>query len=122
MQSFVNFSNHPSQAWDQKQTEAARRYGYIVDVPFPNIEPHFSEEEIRSTADRCVEIILSHQPKAVLCQGEYTLTFEVVSRLKAKGVECLSACSDRVSVEELLPGGKVSKSSVYQFVKFRKYL
>ena len=34
---FVNFTNHPSETWEEKQIEAAHQYGKIVDLPFPNV-------------------------------------------------------------------------------------
>ena len=43
---FINLSNHPSAAWGADQLAAAAQYGTIVDVPFPNIDPTLSTEEV----------------------------------------------------------------------------
>ena len=32
---FINFSNHPSDRWDDKQKKASEQYGRIKDIPFP---------------------------------------------------------------------------------------
>ena len=54
---FINFSNHPSQIWSREQTDAARGYGAIVDVPFPAVPPDASEEEIQGMAEQsCMQI------------------------------------------------------------------
>lgn len=113
---FVNFTNHPSSKWDQNQKLAAEKYGKITDIPFPAVDPWLSEEEIDGMAASCVKRIMHEEPCAVLCQGEYTLCFKVVEKLKSEGVTVLSACSERRVIEN---GNR--KTSVFEFVKFRKY-
>ena len=113
---FVNFSNHPSARWSNEQTEAAGRYGRIVDIPFPAVEPKADEGTVRALAERYVRQILSYCPAAVLCQGEYCLTFLVVSVLKAQGVTVVAACSERIVTEQ---GNK--KEVVFRFERFREY-
>lgn len=39
---FVNVSNHSSKMWSAEQLAATSKYGEIVDVQFPNIEPQLS--------------------------------------------------------------------------------
>ena len=56
----------------------------------------------------------------VLCQGEFTLTYAVVSRLLRFGVEVASAFSERIVNEERV-GEEVRKISVFRFYGFRKY-
>ena len=34
---FINFSNHPSDAWGEVQLNAAMEYGDVMDVPFPAV-------------------------------------------------------------------------------------
>lgn len=36
---FVNFTNHPSEYWEEKQLKEALKYGKIYDLPFPAIDP-----------------------------------------------------------------------------------
>ena len=39
---FINYTNHPSASWGEKQTDEAKKYGEIVDMPFLNISPHMT--------------------------------------------------------------------------------
>lgn len=116
MGNFINFTNHPSDKWDGKQTTAAEVYGQIIDVPFPAVNPKASEEEIEQLAQQCIEQIMKLQPSCVLCQGEFTLCFQVVNDLKQKGIKVVSACSERNVVEQ---GEK--KIAFFCFVQFREY-
>lgn len=117
MKRFVNFSNHPSANWSKEQTEAAERYGEICDYPFPSISATADEEEIAALADITAEKIMAMNPEAVMCQGEFTLTYAVICRLVRQDVPVLAACSER-QVREL-PDGK--KEVVFRFEGFRKY-
>ncbi len=118
---FVNFSNHPSSKWSEAQAQAAAQWGEIVDYPFPNVTAKTSEEEIRSLADRVVCDIAALKPDAVMCQGEFTLTFSVVERLKEQGILTLAACSERVVEEHIGENGEYEKAAVFRFVRFREY-
>ena len=116
MYCFINFSNHPSDKWDNSQREAALEYGEIIDIPFPNVDPDFSELDIDLLSDKYVREITEYDPAAVMCQGEFTLCFSLAQKLQALGITVLSACSKRDVVEK---DGK--KISVFRFVKFREY-
>lgn len=113
---FVNFTNHPHDRWDEKQLKAAQKYGEVVDVPFPNVDPSATREEILSLSDIYVKKIEELEPNAVLCQGEFTLCYNVVKKLKKKGYLVFSSTSNRVVVEK----GNV-KESIFEFVQFREY-
>ncbi len=118
---FVNFSNHRSDNWSNCQVKAAQAWGEIVDVPFPVVPSAADEQDIQAMAEKCVEEIMAHDPQAVMCQGEFTLTYAIVNRLKNLGVTAVSACSDRDTVEKTMPDGTTAKQSVFRFVRFRKY-
>ena len=118
---FVNHTNHPSARWNSEQTAVAKIYGEIVDVPFPAVSPHASSEEIRELVQSNAEKILSLEPAAVLCQGEFNYTFAMVERLKNFGVTVVAATSERVSHEEILPNGTTRQVSTFNFVQFREY-
>lgn len=114
---FVNFTNHSSLEWDDKQKKAAERYGEIFDVPFPAVDPHKGEAYIEELAKRCLAEILKLEPAAVLCQGEFCLVYRLVSLLKEKGIPVFAACSSRmVEVKD----GK--KEVLFQFCRFREYI
>lgn len=116
MNRFVNFSNHPSEKWDEKQKKESEVYGKIVDIPFPSVDPFSDEETIEKLADQYVEKILSYNPSVVMCQGEYTLCFKVVEKLKQKRIRVVAACSKREVVET--EHGKISS---FHFVRYRQY-
>ena len=44
---FINFSNHPPAQWSAEQTAAAQRYGKVVDLAFPAIDPAADEAAIK---------------------------------------------------------------------------
>lgn len=114
---FVNFSNHPSANWSDEQMTAAHQYGEIVDVSFPLVPPDADENEILMLADEQCSRILELDPEIVMCQGEFTLAYVVVRRLKAHGVRVVAACSDRVVEEH---GNQ--KTSRFCFVRFRDFI
>lgn len=118
---FVNFSNHSSTMWNKEQREAAEKWGLLVDVPFPSISAEAGEEEIELIAGKCIDSIMRYKPKAVMCQGEFTLVYAVVSELRKRGITVVSACSNRTAVEKILPDGSSQKFSVFEFVRFREY-
>ncbi len=118
----INLSNHPSSSWSDKQLSAAHDlYEEITDIPFPPISADSSRDRIMCIADGLVEKILCMKPDAVMCQGEFTLTYAVVSRLKQRGIKVISACSDRVAEELILPDGTIEKTAIFDFVQFREY-
>ena len=42
---FVNFSNHPSSLWSENQRKEAEKYGEIVDLKFPSVNPDDSRDK-----------------------------------------------------------------------------
>ncbi|NLZ83990.1 MAG: hypothetical protein GX915_10045 [Clostridiales bacterium] len=113
---FVNFSNHPFERWEREQIEVAKRYGEILDIPFPEIPSQWSNKQTQIKAKECADMIMAYNPSVVMCQGEYTLTYQVVAMLKERGIKVVAACSERM-VEEL-EGRKVIK---FKFEQFREY-
>ena len=117
---FINFTNHPSSAWNEVQIAAARSYGEITDLPFPSVPPEADEQEASLIAQEHAATIIAMQPKAVLVQGEMSVCFRVVELLKKAGVNVLCATTERCSVQEEV-NGETIKRSVFRFVKFRGY-
>lgn len=114
---FINFSNHPSDQWTDAQIKAALIYGApIIDIPFPQVDPSMSETKIKQLADQAVQNILSMNPSAVMCQGEFGLSFSVTQRLLNANVTVLYACSER----KVYVDGNI-KTIQFDFVRFRKY-
>lgn len=113
---FVNFSNHPIKDWEINQITEAKKYGELVDLQFPEVSAEADEMAVSRIADQYVEQIMRQDPAAVMCQGEYTLTFQVVKQLRKKGIPVFAACSERKT--ELIEGKRLSE---FSFVRFRLY-
>ncbi len=117
---FINLSNHPSNRWTAEQAEAAKKYGDIIDLLFPTVDPNGDETYISGLADTyCQKAIELAEGKAfaVHLMGEMTLTYALVARFKDKGIPCMASTTERIITE--LPDGR--KVSCFKFVKFRKY-
>ncbi len=117
---FINCSNHPSEKWSDGQKEAALKYGEITDIPFPPVSPSASEKEVDETAKELCRRIRAFRPAAVMCQGEYTLTYAVISKLRRAGIRVVAACTERQVVEEVIDG-RTEKKSVFKFMGFREF-
>lgn len=127
----INLTNHPSERWtdEQKQT-AIEEYGWIEDLPFPQIAPEANEAEIEKLAQeyalKCqhlfqmANIPVSQQAynEAVHIMGEMTFTYQMVKLLSAQNIKCIASTTKREAIEK--PDG--TKISVFQFVKFRTYI
>ena len=119
---FINFSNHPSKnekgepVWNERQIKAAEKYGPILDIPFPPVPGAASDGTIKKMARESVALILGKNPAAVMCQGEFTLSYAVIKGLLEEGVTVLAACAERNTYEQ--DGKQITE---FEFVKFRKY-
>ena len=104
--------------WQQggRQLREAEKYGDIVDVPFPDVDPEEDEAYIGVLASEYAERILNLVPDAVLCQGEFCLVYRVVSLLKEKNIAVLAACSERCVIQN---GDR--KEVTFSFRRFRRY-
>lgn len=117
---FINFSNHSLSTWTEKQIKAAKEYGELEEIVFPNINPQFTTEQVQMLATDYVAKILTHYPTENLTihvMGELTFCFSVVQQLKEKGVRCVASTTERV-VEETADNKKVTQ---FSFVQFREY-
>ena len=116
---FINLSNHPSSGWSEEQLNAARAYGEIVDMPFPQVEPAATAADVHELAGELVAAILEYGEAADLTvhiMGEMTLCYAVISRLQASGICCVASTTERFVTE--VDGKKVSE---FHFVQFREY-
>lgn len=121
MKLFINHTNHISSRWGEDQLNAAKQYGEIQDMPFPAVDPSLDEVEVHKMAEAAAEQIINLAPAVVLCQGEFTYTFNLVELLKEAGITVLSACSERVTIETVEKNGNTRRESSFRFVRFRKY-
>lgn len=119
--SFINCSNHPSNRWGAKQIQESEKWGRIVDVPFPVVDAEADEQQIKVMAQGLVEKILRLQPSAVMCQGEFSLTYEVINVLREMNIDVYAACSERRTEEKVMPDGSSERISNFEFVRYRRY-
>ena len=126
----INLSNHPAYKiengiktcnWDIKQMEAASEYGTIIDLPFPNVPPEYTTEDIYSMSldflHECEKLIPKGEKTTIHITGEVTFCFSLIQMLLKKGYGCIAATSNRnVTVND--DGDKVVH---YEFKHFRHY-
>lgn len=114
---FLNLSNHPSSRWGEKQLTTAQQYGQLKDLPFPNIPPAASSEEVEQMAENYKNKVLQLAPKIVHLTGEMTFTACLARKLQAEGLQCVASTTDRIVLEE----EDGSKTVKFEFVQFRTY-
>ena len=113
---FVNLSNHSIKNWDKNQLTEAKKFGELIEIPFPLINPYASTLEIAKLADEYLLKILKLKPTHVHIVGEFTFCFKLVQLLKANGIVCLAATTERFSEE--IDGKKIT---IFNFIQFREY-
>lgn len=118
---FINCSNHPSEFWGDEQLHFAKNIGKVIDLPFPKVPGAADEDQVDRIAEQAVKRIVSLHPDVVMCQGEYTVTFRIVTMLKALGVRVVSACSERDVQQTINEDGEIIKEVKFHFVQFRNY-
>lgn len=118
---FVNFTNHPSDEWDDAQLGATEAYGKIVDVPFPVVGENASEEEILNLCNHHLSMIKAlgrPEDLTVHIMGEQSFCYAMISKLQTEGIRCVASCTLRdVHVNDA--GQKVS---AFHFTRFRDYV
>ena len=118
---FVNLSNHPSTDWGEEQKSAASAFGEIVDIPFPSVPSSCNDKKmaklVKKTVGAVVDVAYPASEVTVHVMGEMTLTYRLVSMLKARGIRCLASTTER-EVSDLGDGEKVS---LFHFISFREY-
>lgn len=130
---FINYTNHPSASWGEKQTKEAKKYGEIRDVLFPNISPQMTVQEltelVKTESKKIVSVVESEKDSAVLCQGESVFTYMLVNSLLGRklgahrwqsglrNLKVLSAVSER-KVVEIVDGDVTQKKSEFSLKVF----
>lgn len=115
----INLSNHPYNTWSASQMEASLQYGECVDISFPQIAAHSTEEEIKELVNIYFNKIVSQAEECkvtVHLMGELTFSFQLVQRLNKCGIRCIASCADRNVVQE----GELKKV-IFDFVRFREF-
>lgn len=119
----INLSNHPCSSWSEKQLKAAKKkFGKVVDIPFPQISPFATSKQILRKAEKYLKEILhlikksDERLNAVHLMGEFTFVYHLVNLLKKKKIKVIVSTTDRIVEEK---DGK--KIVTFSFVKFRDY-
>ena len=126
---FINLSNHPSSKWVGKQRlDATKNNAELVDIQFPNIDPAATDNDIDMLVNEYVNKILAFvgddkktrlEDIIVHVMGEMTFTYKLVDRLlNYYGIQCVASTTKRIVIEN---EEDVTKTSIFEFVQFRKY-
>ena len=118
---FINISNHRSDRWSEKQLQMAARFGEIIDIPFPEVDPYGTSEYIDELVEEYFEKIMKYDRPTVMLQGEYLFTYRLVRRLKDAGIRVVAGCSDRRTIEYINENGFTERKSEFEFVGFKEY-
>lgn len=116
----LNLTNHPSANWSAEQMQAAiNMYDTVEDMPFPNIDPHWTEKEVKGVADEMAGNVrrMKPLPKAIHIMGELTFTYALVNRLISAGITCVASTTERLVSFE----ANGEKMTTFRFVGFREY-
>ena len=117
---FCNISNHLSSKWPEAQKSAAEALGgQVVDIAFPAVSTLATTQEISALADDLATQVADGD--VAMVQGEFTLTYALVQRLRSRGVQVVAGCSDRKTVEVFNSDGSVTKTAQFVFVCFRDF-
>jgi len=118
----INISNHPHIGWQPAQLKAAKAYGEVIDMPFPNVPPEDTMDDIEITAVNKINKILSlmkkHQnpPTVVHLMGEMTFTYALLNKLRRQGIPCVASTTERIVTME-----GDTKKTTFKFIQFRAY-
>ena len=118
---FINLSNHISEKWNSRQIEAAQKYGEIVDIMFPPVDPHSTDQELDSLVEDYYNKVMHYENPVVMLQGEYVFTYRLIVRLKKAGIKVLASQSERRTIEYIDDNGFTARRSEFEFVKFMEY-
>jgi len=116
----INLSNHPYEKWSSSQRkQALSLFGKIQNVGFPNIDPHWSYEEVKIQAQELFNEISNDKEGGqfqILLAGEQSFLIAFYQLCKEKNIPVFTSTSNRI-IKELEDG---SKNVIFEFKQFRK--
>ena len=122
---FINLSNHPVKVWSTEQKEAALAFGYteLVELPdgMPQVDPDVDSNEVEKLARDIAQKAQNLGAGAAFVAGEFNLTYALVSILQGLNIPCYSATTRREVSEIIREDGRIEKTSVFHFVRWRAY-
>ena len=124
---FWNISNHPAASWPEAQTQQARALtgapdAPIIDLPFPQVDPTSSTQDIHTQADALAKTWTEklkqdhHHISHALVTGEPIMSLYLSRALQAHNIKCYVATTERIAEEK--DGLKTSR---FQFIRFREW-
>ena len=118
----LNITNHPSNKWSEEQMNGALNLALdVVDIPFPNVDPKLSTEEVYKMADNLVQDIEKKYGINNICclvQGDFTLTVALIFCLNYHEIPVYAATSERNTINN----EDGSKTFIFNFNQFRNYI
>jgi hypothetical protein len=127
----INNTNREHTTWGEDQLEASKDFGEIVDMIMPGIPAEADEAEADRIAGLVVRRILrrlgrenagtGNEQDAVICQGDFTLVYRVVTRLKEARVTVVAPTFQRVTKPTLRPDGTTVPGYSFRFERYRQY-
>lgn len=70
---FLNISNHKSENWSANQTNEAEKYGKIIDIPFPAVNPRESDEYMNDLVDEYYQKVMEYENQQLWYKGNLYL-------------------------------------------------
>lgn len=117
---FINLSNHPVATWSDQQKNEAEKFGTIVEMPFPQIDPMATADEVFTIAqtfyDKVMAINAETPVAGVHLMGEFTFTHALVDLFNFNATpDCTIRCFVSTTVR------RADKFDLFQFKQFREY-
>jgi len=113
----INLSNQPASSWSQEQWDAADSFtNYVIDVPFPDIDPNASLEDVARLAQDIFEKI-KDDAGIVNIAGEMTFVYAFVKLCEAADIPCVAATTERMVAKN----DDGTETVAFKFVQFRQY-
>lgn len=117
---FINLSNHPSSSWTAEQLDAAEEFGELIDMPFPQVAPDATADDIKTLAEAKVAAIMKQAEThtvTVHVMGEMSLIYRIVRMLSERDIRCVCSTSYRVVKDQ----GDGRRLVEFHFHSFRDY-
>jgi len=117
----INLSNHPSSLWSKEQySTAIDKFGSVIDLEFPVIDPEGDEDYIERMTDefyfKIKDLRKEEETITVHIMGEQTFCHALINKLTRIGIPCVASTTKRKV--KIVENQKVSE---FQFVRFRYY-
>jgi hypothetical protein len=116
----INVSNHPAKTWPDEQKAG---WDGIYDIPFPEVTPDVSLDELATKVYHAVEetiqtaAILQSSDVYVMIKGDYGLCYKLYELFKDK-FTIVHPISVKDSTDETLSDGSIKKTIIYKFIKW----